>query len=92
MQLRYIIIIISVMSVISFILFGADKARAVRGDRRIRERTLLLSAALFGAPGALLGMLCFRHKIRKNAFRLLVPVFLAVQIFLLVLYIPRLSV
>ena len=90
MYIKYIIIVISVMSVISFILFGADKGRAVRGERRIRERTLLLSAALFGAPGALLGMLCFRHKIRKSAFRLLVPAFLAIQILLLILYIPRL--
>ena len=86
MKTGIVIIVISVMSVIAFALYGIDKSRAVKGQRRIRERTLLLFSALFGAPGALLGMAFFRHKTRKPAFRLLVPAFLIVQAFLLALY------
>ena len=61
------------LSFISFLLFDLDKRRAVRGAWRIPERTLLLSAFLGGAPGALLGMHFFRHKTQKWKFRILVP-------------------
>ena len=66
---------VAVMSVVSFFLFGADKRRAVLGLRRIPERTLLL-CALFGAPGALIGMRAFHHKTRKPLFLVLVPALL----------------
>ena len=61
------------VSLIAFVLFGADKEKAVRKRRRIPEKTLFLSAWLGGAPGALLGMLVFRHKTRHKRFRLGIP-------------------
>jgi uncharacterized membrane protein YsdA (DUF1294 family) len=70
------------MSVVSFLLFGADKRRAVRGEFRVRERTLL-SSALLGGPGAFLGMLVFRHKTKKPLFRFLVPLFFVLDAALL---------
>ncbi len=73
---------VAAMSVVSFFLFGLDKRRAVRGAFRIRERTLLLSA-LFGGPGALLGMRMFRHKTRKPLFQFLVPAFLILDVVLI---------
>lgn len=60
----------------SFLLYGADKRRAIRGAWRIPERTLLFSAMLGGAAGALLGMWLFHHKIRKLRFALGVPLLL----------------
>ena len=75
------------LSCISFLLFGLDKRRAVRGAWRIPERTLLLSAFLGGVPVALLGMNFFRHKTQKWKFRILVPLalllwgWLAYQVF-----------
>ncbi|MDQ8028891.1 MAG: DUF1294 domain-containing protein [Brevundimonas sp.] len=58
----------AVLQVATFGLFGFDKARARNGDRRVRERTLLL-AALFGGVGAWLGQRMLRHKTRKEPFR-----------------------
>ena len=65
--------ILFILNMMVFMIYGADKYRAVRGDRRISESTLLLCGFLFGAAGALLGMLLFRHKIRNLKFRILLP-------------------
>ena len=61
------------INLIAFFLCGADKRRAFRCVWRIPERTLLLFTALGGCFGMLLGMLLFRHKIRKRRFQILVP-------------------
>jgi len=58
----------------SLALFGWDKMRAIADRWRIPEKTLFISAA-FGPFGALCGMFLFRHKIRKAAFRFLIPLF-----------------
>jgi len=63
-----------------YALMGADKARAQRGARRIRERTLLLTAAAGGSVGVLLGMRRFRHKTKHRKFTVGVPAILLVQI------------
>lgn len=63
----------------AFILFGADKLRAVRKKRRIRERTLMITAAAGGSAGALAAMLAFHHKTRKPLFAFGVPVLLVLQ-------------
>jgi len=40
------------VNVLSFLLFGADKSRAVNRERRIPERTLLFTALIGGSLGA----------------------------------------
>ena len=71
------------MNVLSFGLMGADKRRASKGRRRIRERTLWIVSALSGALGGLLGMAVFHHKTRHWRFRVGMPALLAVQAVLL---------
>ncbi len=61
-------IYIGIMSVLLFLVMGWDKLSAVREKRRVPEATLFLMAAIGGAPGGLLGMISFRHKIRKWYF------------------------
>ena len=58
----------AVLSLVSFVLYGADKRRARRGDRRIPDTTLLRFGVFFGAAGAVLGMNVFRHKTRHWYF------------------------
>lgn len=64
---------------IAFCAYGLDKRRAVRGEWRISERTLLLLASLGGAAGAFLGMKVFHHKTRHRKFSLGVPLLLLMQ-------------
>ena len=64
------------MSVAAFLAFARDKRLAQTGARRIPETTLLSLAILGGSPGALLGMVLCRHKTKKPAFAVGVPVIL----------------
>ena len=57
-----------VASVATFVAYGVDKRRAVRGGWRIPERTLHWMELAGGWPGALAGQAVFRHKRRKGAF------------------------
>lgn len=67
-----------------FIVYGADKLKAERNKWRISERTLLV-LAFFAPFGAIAGMLIFRHKTRKKLFTVLVPLFLAVHLFVIIM-------
>jgi len=77
--LKAVLIVLLAVNVFAFCLMGADKFRATHGMRRVRERTLWLGAAAFGAPGAWAGMLVFRHKTQKPPFPALMPALSAVQ-------------
>ena len=68
------------INIVTFVIFAVDKARAVRGEWRIRESTLLLLALAGGSAGALLAMVVCRHKIRKAKFVVGVPAMLALQV------------
>ena len=81
--LRLLLIWLGTVSVLSFLLFGWDKLMAKLGRSRIPEAALLGAAFLGGGAGALLGMLLFRHKIRKAPFPVLVPLFFLLQLKLL---------
>lgn len=75
------ILLFGVIQLISFIFYGFDKYCAIKKKWRIPEKTLLLSA--FIAPiGAFLGMMIFHHKIRKAKFKILVPLFIVLQVIL----------
>lgn len=56
-------------STASLILYKIDKSAAIRGQHRIRERTLHLTALVGGWPGAIAAQKLFRHKTRDQPFR-----------------------
>ena len=84
--MTYFLIFVAAMSLISFILYGADKSKAKRNKWRIKEAVLLGFGFFGGAPGALLGMSAFRHKTKHWYFwavNFLGLVFIAVVIYVL---------
>ena len=77
---RFYLLWLCVMSLVSFLVMGSDKRRAIRGARRVPEARLFLLALLGGGPGGLLGMYAFRHKTRHLHFVIGFPLIAAVQI------------
>lgn len=61
-------LLLGVLNLLTFLVFGWDKLAAIDGRVRVPERLLLLLAALGGSPGALLARPVFRHKTRKQPF------------------------
>ena len=68
-----------IINLIAFVLYGADKSKARRGQWRISEKTLIGIAVIGGSVGAILGMKVFHHKTKHWYFRYGVPVILIVQ-------------
>jgi uncharacterized membrane protein YsdA (DUF1294 family) len=68
------------INVVGFFLFGLDKLKAVRKERRVPEKRLFLVAALGGAAGAWIGMRSFRHKTKHASFTIGVPALLLLNI------------
>ena len=55
-----------IINILSFILYGIDKYKAIHNMWRIPE-IVLLSISLFGGGiGSILGMYAFRHKTKKK--------------------------
>ena len=67
-MIRYYFCYILALSLITFLLYGTDKRRAVHGKWRISEKALLLSSLLGGAVGGFLAMQIFRHKTKHWYF------------------------
>ena len=58
-----------VLSVVSYAMYGLDKAAAKRDARRTPENSLHLADLLGGWPGALIAQQQFRHKTIKQPFQ-----------------------
>lgn len=66
--MKIYLLLVLLMSIITFILYGIDKRKAIKNQYRIKEKTLLLSSFLFGSIGGILGMYIFRHKTKHWYF------------------------
>lgn len=83
-NIEYIGLTVAAWNMITFIIYGLDKRRAVRKKWRISENTLLLCAALMGGLGALLGMGVFHHKTKHLKFRIGVPLAFGLNVAVLI--------
>lgn len=77
--MKFLIIYLILINLIAVIVTVHDNAAAVKGNRRVKERTLLLISALGGSPAMLLTMLLIRHKTRKAKFMVGIPLIMILQ-------------
>lgn len=84
----WLVIILLAINVVTFFMYGKDKALAQAGKWRISEKKLLILALFGGSLGALAGMKVFHHKTRHKKFTILVPVFLVFHVLLLIYIFP----
>jgi uncharacterized membrane protein YsdA (DUF1294 family) len=68
------------INLLSFLLFGFDKYRALAKGRRVPEVTLYIITLLGGSLGSLLGMYTFRHKTSKKSFQIVIALILLIQL------------
>ena len=78
---RYYLIIINLLAII---LFAVDKFKAKHGLWRIPEKVLFLISFIGGSIGTLIGMYLFHHKTKHLSFVILNPLFLIMQILLII--------
>lgn len=71
---------LTTINALTVLLFYLDKAKAIAGERRIRESDLLTFAFIGGTPGAFLARHLFRHKTRKEPFSTRLMVIAVLQI------------
>ena len=82
--ITYLLWYLAAVNLVTFTVYGVDKAKARRGAWRVPEKTLFLLPLLGGSVGALLGMLVFRHKTTHWYFVWGIPLILLAQIALAV--------
>ena len=82
--MKYIVIYLLSVNLITFLMYGLDKWKAKKDKWRVPEKVLLLMAAVGGSIGAFLGMRIFHHKTQKWKFKLGVPVIFLLQVALVV--------
>lgn len=89
-MLKYLIpAYLIIINAAALLLMLIDKQKAKHGKWRISEKTLIGAALLGGSIGAILGMNFFRHKTKHPKFSIGLPLILAVQIMLCVLFLTR---
>ncbi len=71
------------VSIISFNIYHKDKKLAIKGQERIKEKTLLSSAIYGGAIGSFLGRIVFHHKTNKIYFSIIINLSMIIQLLVL---------
>ena len=84
--MKILVFYLIIINIFTFLLYGLDKWKAKHHRWRISESALLLAALVGGSVGALSGMYGFHHKTLHKKFTIGVPVFLILQIMLLLLF------
>lgn len=75
-QEQFFLLYLFAINILTLLVMGWDKWKAIRNEWRIPEKTLFLLGALGGALGLLLGSKLYRHKTQKTIFRIGIPALL----------------
>lgn len=79
-------------NLITFCVFWVDKLKAKKNKWRISEKTLILLSFFMGGIGGLIGMYFLRHKTKHLKFKVLIPISIVFNIFIIILFYNLLGV
>ena len=79
-MLESISIIIVIINIVTFIIYGIDKYKAKKGKWRIPENSLIGLAIIGGSIGAYLGMRVWHHKTMHLKFKYGIPLIIVIQL------------
>ena len=82
--MKYLLVSLIVINVLTFFIYGIDKWKARRNKWRISEAALLWLTVAGGSIGALLGMKVWHHKTMHKKFKYGIPVIIILQVALAV--------
>ncbi len=82
--MNYILFWLIIINIITFVVFGVDKKKAIDGKFRVSEAALFGLSLFGGSLGGLIAMYTFHHKTRKWYFKFGIPLILIVWTALLV--------
>jgi uncharacterized membrane protein YsdA (DUF1294 family)/cold shock CspA family protein len=71
---------VAALSLVTFGIYGYDKAQAQNNGPRVPEAVLHLLGLLGGTPGAFIAMRMFHHKTSKQSFLIIFWIIVAVQL------------
>lgn len=86
-QYQFFFYYLMIINLITFIIFGIDKYKAIKDQWRIKESTLLGLSFIGGALGGMLGMYVFRHKTKKFYFFLGIPFMMILHVALFIYFV-----
>ena len=78
--MKYLLVSLIVINVLTFFIYGIDKWKARRNKWRISEAALLWLTVAGGSIGALLGMKVWHHKTMHKKFKYGLPAILLLQV------------
>ncbi len=76
----WLVLWVGALSLVTFGIYGYDKAQAQGGGSRVPEVVLHLLGLLGGTPGAFIGMRMFHHKTSKQSFQTIFWLTVALQL------------
>ena len=82
--MKYFCIWLIIINLLTFVVFGIDKKKAIDGKFRISELTLFVLSILGGSLGGLAAMYTFHHKTKKWYFKFGIPLILIAQVLLII--------
>ena len=86
-MLESISLIIVIINIVTFIIYGIDKYKAKKGKWRIPENSLIGLAIIGGSIGAYLGMRVWHHKTMHLKFKYGIPLIIVIQLVIVYMFV-----
>ena len=84
--IKEVLLYLLVVNILGFFAMGIDKHKAKIGSWRIPENTLFGFCFLGGGIGTIAGIYTFRHKTKKKAFTIGMPLIVVLQVLIFIYF------